>query len=165
MSGTLISNVQLGDSVTAANNFVMTAEANDGTMKLARGNQGATTQDVMTIATTGKPDFNQLSRLITGAATSAGHLELPSGLIINWGSVSISTSGANTWATANATLNKTFPTNLLSATASLRNAAGLSNQMMSVAITNTNNTSVDISAISGAGAVAGITVTYIVVGY
>lgn len=57
MSGTIKANVQLGDSVTAANNFVITAEANDGTMKLARGNKGATTQDVMTVDAAGKVAF------------------------------------------------------------------------------------------------------------
>ena len=35
---------QLGLSVTPANNFTLTAEADNGTMKLARGNAGATTQ-------------------------------------------------------------------------------------------------------------------------
>lgn len=59
MAGTIKSNVQLGDSATAANNFMLTAEANDGTLKLARGNQGATTQDVMTVDAAGKVSFPQ----------------------------------------------------------------------------------------------------------
>ncbi len=51
--------VQLGDSVTATQNFTLTAVAADGTMKLARGNAGATTQDVMTVDTSGRAAFPQ----------------------------------------------------------------------------------------------------------
>ena len=50
---------QLGLSSTPANNFVLDASANNGTMKLARGNAGATTQDVMTIDANGKVAFPQ----------------------------------------------------------------------------------------------------------
>lgn len=45
--------VQIGVSGTATNNFTMTAEAADGTMKLARGNAGATTQDVFKVDASG----------------------------------------------------------------------------------------------------------------
>ena len=45
---------QLGLSVTPANNFTLTAAADNGTMKLARGNAGATTQDIMTVDAAGK---------------------------------------------------------------------------------------------------------------
>lgn len=48
---------QLGLSGTAANNFTLTAEADNGTMKLARGNAGATSQDLMTVDATGKLAF------------------------------------------------------------------------------------------------------------
>jgi len=48
---------QLGLSNTAANNFVLDASADNGTMKLARGNAGATTQDVMTVDAAGKVSF------------------------------------------------------------------------------------------------------------
>lgn len=44
---------QLGLSVTPANNFTLDASADNGTMKLARGNAGATTQDVMTVDAAG----------------------------------------------------------------------------------------------------------------
>lgn len=47
------SNIQLGTSGTPANNFVITAEAANGTMKLARGNAGATTQDIFTVDASG----------------------------------------------------------------------------------------------------------------
>lgn len=48
---------QLGLSNTATNNFTLTAEAADGTMKLARGNAGATTQDILTVDAAGKVTF------------------------------------------------------------------------------------------------------------
>lgn len=50
---------QLGLSNTATQNFTLTAEAADGTMKLARGNAGATTQDIITVASDGKVVLNQ----------------------------------------------------------------------------------------------------------
>lgn len=53
---------QLGLSVTPANNFTLTAEADNGTMKLARGNAGATTQDIMTVDAAGKVVFPQSNR-------------------------------------------------------------------------------------------------------
>jgi len=59
MAGLLKTNVQLGDSSTATQNFTLTAAAADGTMKLARGNFGATSQDVITIDSNGKAAFPQ----------------------------------------------------------------------------------------------------------
>lgn len=53
MAGTLKSNLQLGDSATATQNFTLTAAAADGTLKLARGNAGATTQDILTVDAAG----------------------------------------------------------------------------------------------------------------
>jgi len=54
MAGDLtVNRVQLGDSTTAANNFVWQTNT-DGTAKLARGNIGATTQDILTVAADGK---------------------------------------------------------------------------------------------------------------
>lgn len=50
---------QFGRSVTAANNFVLDASANNGTMRWARGNAGATTQDVLLVASDGKVDAPQ----------------------------------------------------------------------------------------------------------
>ena len=54
---------QLGLSVTPANNFTLDASANNGTMKLARGNAGATTQDIMTVDAAGKVSFPQYPEL------------------------------------------------------------------------------------------------------
>ena len=45
---------QLGLSNTPANNFTITAEADNGTLKLARGNAGATTQDILTVDANGR---------------------------------------------------------------------------------------------------------------
>jgi len=50
---------QLGLSSTATQNFTLTAEAQDGTMKLARGNAGATTQDILTVGADGKVTATQ----------------------------------------------------------------------------------------------------------
>ncbi len=63
MSGTVkVNNVQLGDSATAANNFVLSVPATpDGTVKLSRGNVGATTQDVLTVDANGKVTINPAS--------------------------------------------------------------------------------------------------------
>jgi hypothetical protein len=54
MAGTLKTQLQLGDSATATNNFTLTSAAADGTMKLSRGNAGATTQDILTIDAAGR---------------------------------------------------------------------------------------------------------------
>ena len=48
---------QLGLSNTPANNFTITAEADNGTLKLARGNAGSTTQDIMTVGASGLVGF------------------------------------------------------------------------------------------------------------
>ena len=48
---------QLGMSSTPANNFTLDASAQDGTMKLSRGNAGATTQDVLVVDGAGKVTF------------------------------------------------------------------------------------------------------------
>ena len=49
----LINQIQLGDSLTASQNFVLQTNI-DGTCKLSRGNAGATTQDIFTVDTAGK---------------------------------------------------------------------------------------------------------------
>lgn len=48
---------QLGLSNTAANNFTLDASADNGTIKLARGNAGATTQDILTVDASGNVNF------------------------------------------------------------------------------------------------------------
>lgn len=76
---------QLGLSNTPANNFVLDASANNGTMKLARGNAGATTQDIITVANDGKVSFPQLSFAPGADADAQSSFELPNGLIIKTG--------------------------------------------------------------------------------
>jgi hypothetical protein len=59
MAGTLkVNAVQLGDSATATDNFVLQTNV-DGSGKLARGTLGATTQDILTVASTGILTANQ----------------------------------------------------------------------------------------------------------
>ena len=53
MSGKLVTNpVQINDSATATNNFVLKAD-NAGGIKLSRGNDGATTQDIFSVSPAG----------------------------------------------------------------------------------------------------------------
>ncbi len=65
---------QLGLSVTPANNFTLDASANDGTMKLARGNAGSGSQDILTVDAAGLVSFPQGRQLTlaTAQATTSG---------------------------------------------------------------------------------------------
>lgn len=64
---------QLGLSVTPANNFTFDASADNGTMKLARGNAGATTQDILTVAANGRVAFPQNTPVgFTGTFAGSG---------------------------------------------------------------------------------------------
>lgn len=75
MAGTIKANtIQLGDSATATQNFVLQTNV-DGTAKLARGNQGATTQDILTVDANGlvaAPGGRQFLTLGTTVATTSG---------------------------------------------------------------------------------------------
>ena len=84
---------QLGLSGTPANNFTLDASADNGTMKLARGNAGATTQDVMTVAADGKPSFPQLVKSLGANADVPSSFELPNGLIIKTGNTGMVSAG------------------------------------------------------------------------
>jgi hypothetical protein len=63
MAGTIkTQNIQLGDSATASQNFVLSVPASpDGTVKLSRGNVGATTQDVLVVDATGNAQLTKTS--------------------------------------------------------------------------------------------------------
>ena len=74
MAGTIKTNVQLGDSTTATQNFSLTAASADGTMKLARGNAGATTQDLITVAADGNVQLTKTaSQSMVRLNTSNGY--------------------------------------------------------------------------------------------
>lgn len=88
---------QLGLSVTPANNFTLDASADDGTMKLARGNAGATTQDVMTVDAAGKVAFPQMAQTwqdVTGSRLAATDYTNSTGQPIQ---VVVSGSSATVW--------------------------------------------------------------------
>ena len=52
--------VQIGQSSTATQNFTLAVPASpDGTIKLARGNSGATTADILSVASDGRLLFNK----------------------------------------------------------------------------------------------------------
>lgn len=88
MSTVKVNNLQVGQSGTATHNFTLTAANADGTAKLARGNVGATTQDVMTVASDGKVDFPAGLSAFLGsnqALGSSGYQKFPGGLILQWG--------------------------------------------------------------------------------
>jgi hypothetical protein len=89
--------VQIGQSATATQNFTLSVPSSpDGTIKLARGNSGATTADILSVASNGKVSttladssvaFAQLlSTDWTASLGASGYQKLPSGLIIQWGS-------------------------------------------------------------------------------
>jgi len=66
--------VQVGQSPTATQNFTLAVPSSpDGTIKLARGNAGATTQDVMNVSNAGVVSFPQgLGNISTGTALATG---------------------------------------------------------------------------------------------
>jgi len=66
--------VQIGQSPTATQNFTLAVPSSpDGTIKLARGNAGATTQDVMNVSNAGVVSFPQgLGNISNSTAISTG---------------------------------------------------------------------------------------------
>ena len=84
--------IKLGNSLSAINNFLFDASAQNGTMKLERENG----QEVMKFLSNGKPEFAQLVKTFG----TNGSFELPNGLIVKWGRL------VTGWGTNNAV---TFP--------------------------------------------------------
>jgi len=74
MAGNLkVQQVQLGDSATASNNFVLSVPATpDGTVKLSRGVIGSTTEDVLSIDAAGLPTFTGRQMTIGTSVTASG---------------------------------------------------------------------------------------------
>ena len=66
--------VQIGQSNDATENFTLAVPSSpDGTIKLARGNSGATTQDVMNVSNAGVVSFPQgLGNISSGTAIATG---------------------------------------------------------------------------------------------
>ena len=91
---------QLGLSAEPANNFTLDASAGDGTMKLARGNAGATTQDIITVNSNGKLDLPLLLSVLgdplfenIGGGSSNG-MKFSNGLLIYYGAIVVSSTTA-----------------------------------------------------------------------
>jgi hypothetical protein len=141
---------QLGLSGTAANNFTLDASADNGTMKLARGNAGATTQDILTVDANGKPVFNQLALSIA----DPGYITLPGGLIIQWGKAS--TGAANVTVTTAFPI--AFPNGVLGITANVISNVG-TNAIINLC-TNSGKTHIALAATNGP-----VSCQYIAIGY
>lgn len=88
---------QLGLSSTPTNNFTLDASADNGTMKLSRGNAGATTQDILTVDASGKVAFPQgvLGATPAGAVMSFAMSTAPTGWLKADGSAVSRTTYAN----------------------------------------------------------------------
>ena len=68
--------VQIGQSATATNNFTLSIPSSpDGTIKLARGNSGATTADVLSVNASGNVTLNEITAtLVTATLAGKGSL-------------------------------------------------------------------------------------------
>jgi hypothetical protein len=77
MSLLKVAKVQIGTALSAINNFLFDASPQDGTLTLKRENG----QELMKFDSNGKPTFAQLPF----NASTNGHLELPNGIILQWG--------------------------------------------------------------------------------
>lgn len=106
MAGLIKSNVQLGDSATATQNFTLSVPATpDGTVKLARGNAGATTQDIMTVDASGVVAFPQTpapSALSTASGSAPSYSTRAWVSFNGTGTIAINASGNVTSLTDNA---------------------------------------------------------------
>jgi hypothetical protein len=75
--------VQIGQSATATNNFTLSVPSSpDGTIKLARGNSGATTQDILSVNASGAVTLTN-----GGAITLAAAQATTSGTAIDFTSI------------------------------------------------------------------------------
>ena len=64
--------VQIGQSATATNNFTLSVPSSpDGTIKLARGNSGATTQDILTVNSSGAVALANGGAITSGTAQAS----------------------------------------------------------------------------------------------
>ncbi len=96
---------QLGLSTTPTNNFTLDASAQDGSLKLSRGNAGATTQDVLVVDAAGKVSapagFLGFAFSISEGMTGSSYVKFPAwcfgGLIVQWGLLDIQASPADNY--------------------------------------------------------------------
>lgn len=94
--------VQIGQSATATQNFTLSVPASpDGTIKLARGNSGATTADILTVDASGNVTTTLANGIVTPAKLSQP-LTLATALAYNWNGLTTNTSldftGIPSWA-------------------------------------------------------------------
>jgi hypothetical protein len=85
--------VQIGQSATATENFTLSVPSSpDGTIKLARGNSGATTADVLTVDASGNVTLNELTAtLVTSTLAGKGSV-----ITKNYGTSASSSSDVST---------------------------------------------------------------------
>jgi hypothetical protein len=72
---------QLGLSVTPANNFTLDASADNGTMKLARGNAGSTTQDLIVVDAAGNVKMPTKVGFFAHCNNVDQSIQIPTGVI------------------------------------------------------------------------------------
>lgn len=90
--------VQIGQSNTATNNFTLSVPSSpDGTIKLARGNSGATTSDILNIANDGtisfsKPPVGSIVKIAFGSSNSTTGNTNSAGAWVTCPSLSVSIS-------------------------------------------------------------------------
>lgn len=88
--------VQIGQSATATQNFTLSVPSSpDGTIKLARGNSGATTADILTVDASGNVTTTLANGIVTPAKLSQ---PLTQGTAQNPTSTSVDFSGIPSWA-------------------------------------------------------------------
>ena len=84
--------VQIGQSATATQNFTLSVPSSpDGTIKLARGNSGATTADVLTVDASGNVTTTLANGIVTPAKLSQP-MTLGTALAYNWNGLTTNTS-------------------------------------------------------------------------
>ena len=86
--------VQIGQSATATQNFTLSVPSSpDGTIKLARGNSGATTADVLTVNASGAITGATISGAIINSSTvNGGSITSGTALAYNWNGLTTNTS-------------------------------------------------------------------------
>jgi len=174
MTGALLNpQYQVGSSGDPTKNFTLSVPAApDGTMKLARGNAGATTQDIMTVDAAGKVAFplmpNTLSAPIveSGSNANGNWVKFVDGTLIQHhkyaGALTMGGYGAGsglylgqfTW---------TFPIQFVGQQAI--SGSGVDNALIGwCSATNLTNTSCDVSYFSGNPTVTGTLITMMAIG-